>query len=150
MHQLTKLKFKPEPQNGYFFTLKHRVDRLMSADNYTKNHQLYTSAVVIFLFLGFVLSYLSIAWCTSIGFMFLCYGLLGVFSALIFLNITHDAAHNCLFKNRKLNNLCIYFLDLTGANSFIWKIRHINLHHPYPNVPNFDADIKQSNFVRLN
>ena len=31
-----------------------------------------------------------------------------------------------------------------GANSYIWKIRHIRLHHNYPNVMGWDSDFEQS------
>ena len=42
-----------------------------------------------------------------------------------------------------------HVLELFGSNSEIWIKRHILLHHPYPNVQNWDCDIKQSNLVRL-
>ena len=36
-----------------------------------------------------------------------------------------------------------------GANSYIWKIRHIRLHHNYPNVMGWDSDIEQSDIARI-
>ena len=36
-----------------------------------------------------------------------------------------------------------------GANSYIWKIRHIRLHHNYPNVMGWDSDIEQSEMARV-
>jgi linoleoyl-CoA desaturase len=40
-------------------------------------------------------------------------------------------------------------LELFGSNSFVWKKRHLLLHHPYPNVQHWDIDVKQSNIVRI-
>jgi linoleoyl-CoA desaturase len=36
-----------------------------------------------------------------------------------------------------------------GANSFIWRMRHIRFHHNYPNVNGWDTDIDQSPLVRI-
>jgi linoleoyl-CoA desaturase len=38
---------------------------------------------------------------------------------------------------------------MLGANSFIWKMRHIRFHHNYPNVNGWDTDIDQSTLVRI-
>jgi linoleoyl-CoA desaturase len=40
-------------------------------------------------------------------------------------------------------------LELFGSNSYIWSKRHLLLHHPYPNVQNWDTDIKQSDIVHI-
>jgi linoleoyl-CoA desaturase len=43
----------------------------------------------------------------------------------------------------------VYFLDLLGANSYTWKVRHIKLHHNYPNVMGWDSDFEQSPMARI-
>src|SRR5690606_33691948 len=43
----------------------------------------------------------------------------------------------------------MYVLELFGSNNYIWSKRHVLLHHPYPNVQNWDTDIKQSDIVHL-
>ena len=77
------------------------------------------------------------------------YFLLGVFLVMIFLNIIHDAVHNTIFPNKKLNQGYVYLFDLMGANSFVWRQRHIRFHHNYPNVNGWDTDIEQSNLARI-
>ncbi len=62
------------------------------------------------------------------------YFFMGIMLMIIFLNLIHDAVHGSLFKNKLLNKLYVYFFDLIGANSFVWKIRHTRLHHNYPNI----------------
>src|SRR5690625_2695683 len=55
---------------------------------------------------------------------YLCIGLLIIMN---FLNLIHDAVHGVVFKNKALNKIYLHFFDLLGANSYIWKIRHIRL-----------------------
>jgi linoleoyl-CoA desaturase len=66
-----------------------------------------------------------------------------------FLNTIHDAVHGTIFKSRRANQLFIYLFDLMGANSYIWKVRHVRFHHNYPNVEGWDTVIKQSPLARV-
>lgn len=81
--------------------------------------------------------------------LFLFYILMGFSMIIVFVNSFHDAAHNAVFFNKKHNRIYCYVLELFGSNSEIWIQRHISLHHPYPNVQNWDCDIKQSDVVRI-
>ena len=75
--------------------------------------------------------------------------MMGFLLVLNFLNLIHEAVHSTLFKNKRVNNWYVHFFDLMGANSYIWKIRHIRLHHNYPNVMGWDSDIEQSSLARI-
>ncbi|WP_245896472.1 fatty acid desaturase family protein [Flavobacterium sediminis] len=77
------------------------------------------------------------------------YILMGWTMIVLFVNSFHDAAHGAVFFTPKQNRWFCYVLELFGSNSEIWIRRHIELHHPYPNVQNWDCDIKQSDLVRL-
>lgn len=81
--------------------------------------------------------------------LFGCYFFMGIAIVLNYLNVIHDSVHLTVFRSRRLNNLYVYLFDLMGANSFIWKIRHIRYHHNYPNVEGWDTDIDQSTLVRI-
>lgn len=74
---------------------------------------------------------------------------LGFMIVLIFLNIVHDAVHGTIFRGRKLNDALVYLFDLVGANSFIWRLRHVRFHHNYPNVNGWDTDTEQSKILRI-
>jgi linoleoyl-CoA desaturase len=74
---------------------------------------------------------------------------LGIMLVIIFLNIIHDAVHGTIFNNKKLNDAFVYLFDLMGANSYIWKLRHVRFHHNYPNVHGWDTDIEQSPLARI-
>jgi linoleoyl-CoA desaturase len=83
------------------------------------------------------------------GIFYTGYFLLGVFLVVVFLNIIHDAVHGTIFSNKKLNQWYVYLFDLMGANSYVWRQRHIRFHHNYPNVNGWDTDIEQTNLARI-
>lgn len=75
--------------------------------------------------------------------------LMGISLVLIYLNLIHEAAHNNIYKSKKLNGLVLQIFDFVGANSYIWKKRHIASHHAYPNVDGWDTDIEQSGLLLI-
>lgn len=92
---------------------------------------------------------LALVFAPSPGVYYFCFFLLGIQLVFIFLNIIHDAVHGTLFKGKKANRIMVYLFDLMGANSFIWRQRHIRFHHNYPNVLGWDTDVDQSRLFRL-
>ncbi|MCQ4138829.1 fatty acid desaturase [Chryseobacterium sp. EO14] len=46
-------------------------------------------------------------------------------------------------------SLVLQIFDFVGANSYIWKKRHIASHHAYPNVDGWDTDIEQSGLLLI-
>lgn len=72
------------------------------------------------------------------------------FLLLLGFNIGHDAAHGCLTGNKKKDAfLFASSFVLLGANPYLWKIRHIHSHHPYPNVEGCDADMELTSLFRF-
>ncbi|WP_419868915.1 fatty acid desaturase family protein [Chryseobacterium sp. CT-SW4] len=81
----------------------------------------------------------NVPWIYISGFV-----LMGITLVLIYLNLIHEAAHNNIYKSKRMNWLILHIFDFIGANSYIWKKRHISSHHAYPNVDGWDTDIEQS------
>ncbi|RDI15851.1 fatty acid desaturase family protein [Flavobacterium sp. AG291] len=81
--------------------------------------------------------------------LYLFYILCGITMIVLFINAFHDAAHGALFKKPKHNDMFTYVLELFGSNRWLWIRRHISLHHAYPNVQDWDVDMKQSDIVRI-
>lgn len=75
--------------------------------------------------------------------------LLGPLAILIGINVGHDAAHGTISDRSWVNRTFLLCFDLLGANSYIWRNRHVYSHHSYPNVLNQDADLKQSTVIRI-
>ena len=75
--------------------------------------------------------------------------LMGLTNILLFLNLIHDAAHNAVFDRRWLNQAFMYVFDITGANSFIWKKRHVLSHHRFQNIAGWDSDVQQGALFKI-
>lgn len=74
----------------------------------------------------------------------------GFFTALIGLNIAHDAIHGAYSARPKVNKYLGLLFNLVGANDYLWNITHNIIHHTYPNVPDHDGDINQIPVLRMN
>ncbi len=77
------------------------------------------------------------------------YALMGLMVVVIFINIIHEACHGNLFKSPGLNSIVYYLFDFLGANSYVWRQRHLLLHHRFPNTSGWDADIEQRGLVSI-
>jgi linoleoyl-CoA desaturase len=145
----TNITFDVNPEhNKQFRELRRRVKRRMKnlPEDRAKGKK-YMALVLIGTYL--VLYVLSIYYLNSTSTFLVLYGLLGIVSVLIFTNIIHDAVHNCIYKKRWLNNLVLYVFDIMGGNSYIWKKRHMLLHHNYQNVVGWDSDIEQAGLIKI-
>jgi linoleoyl-CoA desaturase len=54
--------------------------------------------------------------------------LLGVCHVLIPVNIAHDAIHESLSHHRWLNKLGLYGFEITGANAYMYRKKHLEAH----------------------
>jgi linoleoyl-CoA desaturase len=97
----------------------------------------------------FVGLYVAAMLSSSIRVFFAFYAGMGFMVVIMFVNLIHEACHNNLFKVKKWNQRYMFLFDLLGANSFIWRKRHVRLHHSYPNVVGWDSDIEKSEFLKV-
>jgi linoleoyl-CoA desaturase len=104
---------------------------------------------VFFPALYFILYSLALAKRESRILYLLFFGCMAVTMVLIFLNLIHEVAHETLFGKKWKNRLLLYIFDLMGANSFIWKKRHILCHHGHQNISGWDSDIEQAGILRV-
>lgn len=146
------IKFKIETKNDQFYTtLKNAVSDYLKANQYDG----YATPLVFikgFLYLGlfFISYYVLVFGYLSFPKVLLIWSLMGILGILVGLNISHDAAHNALFKKKSINKVIYYFtFNMLGANAYLWQLRHIDSHHIFPNVDNCDADIDDNSVIRL-
>lgn len=64
-------------------------------------------------------------------------------------NIMHDGAHGSYSKNRRVNWLMGFTLDLIGGSQMFWKHKHNILHHTYTNINELDDDIHIGAIMRF-
>jgi linoleoyl-CoA desaturase len=86
---------------------------------------------------------------TSAVWIFALYAISGLGMAGIGMGIMHDAIHGSYSKNKRINKIMGYTLNLIGANSNVWRIQHNVLHHTFTNINEADDDINAPFFLRF-
>lgn len=65
-------------------------------------------------------------------------------------NVAHDAVHDTLSKRKWVNELLFYAtFNFFGPNAYLWRHRHIVMHHSAVNVPGFDFNIEAADILRF-
>lgn len=148
MEKVTKPRYAKSGDEAIFHELRQDVNILVQQLALKRRGSILLKAVLfpaLYLF-----TYLAILLAGNYPvFFYTGYFLLGIFLVMIFLNIIHDAVHGTIFNSKRLNQGYVYLFDLMGANSYVWRQRHIRFHHNYPNVNGWDTDIEQSNLARI-
>lgn len=131
-----------------FNELRKKVNQRIEAIPENRDIYIKIKAVILPL-IYFGLYFFAVFHAEKPGIYILSFVLMGISLVLIYLNLIHEAAHNNIYKNKKLNELVLHIFDFVGANSYIWKKRHIASHHAYPNVDGWDTDIEQSGLLLI-
>lgn len=131
--------------NLFLQTLRNRANNYFTENRISKYANGLIVFKTIFFFSLFFLSYLlfisnQFSPLVTLLFAVVC----GLSSIFILFNISHDASHNALFSNKKINKLLTYTFNLIGGSGYMWNITHDKIHHTYPNVIDIDADLNQS------
>jgi linoleoyl-CoA desaturase len=148
MEKVIKPRYAKSGDEAIFQQLRQEVSLLVQQLQLKRRGSIILKAVLFPAL--YLLAYWSILAYGSQPIIFYAgYFLLGVLLVMIFLNIIHDAVHGAIFNSKKLNQCYVYLFDLMGANSYVWRQRHIRFHHNYPNVNGWDTDIEQSDLARI-
>jgi linoleoyl-CoA desaturase len=139
--------FKKAGDDDFFKQLHKEVQANILINKNIQLRIIYKSVFFITLYFTFYSCILLFG--NRLQLLFLFYILTGLTMILVFFNAFHDAVHGAVFKTRASNEKLSHILELFGSNSYIWKKRHLLLHHPYPNMQQWDIDIKQSDIVRI-
>lgn len=144
-------KFKHKEEGGFSEALRKRVDRYFESSGKTRRGGSEITIKCILLFLVFLVSYSLLLSGLLHGWgLFLAGLVFGMTHVLLVFNVAHDAAHNALFDNSRLNTFFSYTFNLVGASAYLWNITHNKIHHTYPNVGDYDPDIhQQTPFIRV-
>lgn len=139
---------KNTDETKLFTELRKRVnDRVRDLPESRDNSIRIKALLLPLLYLG--LYFLAVFNAENPWLYYFSFASMGITLVLIYLNLIHEAAHNNIFKNKKLNDYVLKIFDFVGANSYIWKKRHIVSHHAYPNVDGWDTDIEQSGVLKI-
>jgi linoleoyl-CoA desaturase len=148
MEKQRKPNYTSERDAADFAALRKDVQNVVKALAPQRRTEIYLKAVLFpFMYICtyvLLLTYGNIKWI-----LFATYILLGLLLVIIFLNNIHDAVHKTIFQSNQWNRWYVYLFDLMGANSYVWKLRHVRFHHNYPNVQDWDTDIEQSSLLSV-
>ncbi len=147
---INKLRFSRKESTDFFQTIRIRVNQHFEENGIEKtgNWKMYNKTVIMFslYFIPFILI-LSVnmpAYLVIFMYLIMGFGMSG-----IGLSIMHDANHGSYTKNKIINKILGYSVNIIGGSSFTWKIQHNILHHTYTNIYEMDEDIHDKPFLRL-
>lgn len=84
----------------------------------------------IFLITLYAFSYARfIFYSESFGEMLVFVSILGICHVFIPVNMSHDAIHESVSSKKRLNDLCKHGFEITGSNSYMYKLKHLEAHH---------------------
>jgi linoleoyl-CoA desaturase len=142
------IRYKPEP-DLFYKTVTERVDAYFNNNQRSRQANVLFYLKTILLISSYVLCYCAIFACSNASLAILAMICMGPLAILIGINVAHDAAHHAISSKKWINRSFLYLFDALGANSYMWRNRHVFSHHSFPNILNEDADLKQHPLVRI-
>ncbi len=148
--KVNKLKYetKDSPDKAYS-QIKEKA-RLYMSGYKSKNATvaLWLKTFILILLIG--VSYSCLLHAHSFGVLLFSFIAFGFVSLLLGINIGHDAAHNCVTGNHKIDNIIFQLIfGLQGLSGYVWKMRHNFSHHIFPNIYDNDTDLELSKLILL-
>ncbi len=146
-----KIQFSQDPKDEFFEVVKEKVDQYFKENQLSRHATAGTVIKVVFIFLILVASYAIIISNRLNAWQMLPFAIMiPLCSTLLIYNVAHDAVHNTFSKHRWVNNMLFTLsFGLIGDNGNLWKLRHIQSHHHYVNMPDLDIDIEVISLLRF-
>ncbi len=145
-----KIKFRKTQDLTFTDVLNQRIQDYFQSNGISPKGNFLMFIKVTFYLTGFFGSYLLIYlsqdnYIASVA----SWLLMGLFTAFVGFNISHDAVHGSLSKFPFINKMMGYTFNLAGTNKYMWKILHNVIHHTYTNIPGHDEDLEPVSLIRL-
>lgn len=151
MGKATKITFNKKRSAEFYPEIKLRVNAYFDSNNLSRHANgamiFKTTFILLIYFLSYVLLVSNIF---NLWALLILAGIHGFFTALIGLNIAHDAIHGAYSSNKRINKKLGLLFNIIGANDYVWHISHNIVHHTYTNIPDHDEDINLIPIIRLN
>ena len=145
-----KLTFSKTRERDFYTTLNKKVEDFFTSGKLSKKGNALMLFKVLFYSTVFISSYLVlIILAIPVFVQFMLWIVLGLFTAFIGLNISHDAVHGSLSSNKSVNKILGYSFNIIGGNSYVWNITHNIVHHTYTNIEGHDEDIELIPLLRM-
>ena len=136
--------------NAFQLELRRRVEEYFRTTGHRPRDcwQMYVKTAV--LLAGFTILYALLVFVAQTWWQGLLLAvLLGLSAAGIGFNIQHDGGHHAYSNHPWVNKLMAMTLELIGGSSYLWRWKHVFLHHTYVNITGHDTDIDLGLLARL-
>ncbi|KIG18052.1 Linoleoyl-CoA desaturase [Enhygromyxa salina] len=145
-----------DSRTAFSLALKHRVDAYFQATGRSRGGgarmMLKTAVIFAWLFAGYAGALAlggflggSGSWIAVIAFGLSC----GLATAGLGMAVQHDGGHLAYSERRGINKAAASVLDLLGASSYVWRVKHGVIHHTYTNIEGVDDDLDAAPFARM-
>lgn len=112
--------------SDFYPVVKGRVEKLLKDSKLNEGESSVLFFKTFLVFLGWAVFY----YLAMIQGWILAAVVLGVFHAQIGINIAHDGAHGTYSKNKIIQTIASYGMDIMGGCSVVWQHQHNIGHHP--------------------
>lgn len=146
-----RLKF-PKDQTQFFSTLMKRVNDYFEEQNISKHANGWMVLKSLFIIGMLVTTYSLLlfgGFYNQIWIMLALWAFLGFSSALVPVNIGHDAIHGGYSGKEWVNKMMSNAFNFMGASAYMWSIMHNQAHHMYTNIDGHDEDMETLPIIRF-
>ena len=142
-NSILNTRFNNSIQRNFTKILNARVNEYFKSRNLGRyaNSEMILKTFVMFGLYFIPYSFVMAGWFQNNWVFYILQIFMGIGLAGIGLSVMHDANHGAYSRNRQINRILGYSLNLVGANATNWKIQHNVKHHTYTNVEHHDEDI---------
>jgi linoleoyl-CoA desaturase len=136
--------------DGFHRALKRNIDAYFADSGKSRHANAAMVVKTVVLLAWFVATYVLLVFvATSAWQVVLLCASLALATAGIGFGIQHDANHGAYTKSAGWNRALGLTLDMLGASSFLWRVKHNIAHHTYTNVDGSDDDMDIGWLARL-
>lgn len=146
------VRFAPKQTQGFYDTLKEKVDSYLAENNLDVNGNSKMIGKTIIMVALYVLPYIAMIAGLGSSSLFIFYGLwalMGIGMVGIGCAVMHDSNHGTYSSNKKVNKYMGKIIALVGGYEPTWRIQHNILHHTYTNIEGLDHDLDAGVFLRF-
>jgi len=145
------IRFSTQNKREFITELREKVARYFEINQILKYGNLNLVLKTIFMFSLYLSPYLLMlsGLINSIGWVFVCWIIMGFGKAGMGMAVMHDANHRSYSKNQTMNKWMAKTLYLLGGFPPNWQYQHNTMHHGYTNIDGQDEDINPGAFLRI-
>ncbi len=146
---MATIKFKGNG-SAFYSDLKSKVDEYFKQRNLAQhgNKMIYIKSAIYLI--TFLATYAVLVFFTPMAAIAIPLTVVfGLLTAGIGFNIMHDGSHGTFSPNKTVNTVASWTLNMLGASSFLWNIKHNMIHHTFTNIDGHDDDIMTEPFIRM-